>query len=316
MTEVNMETKSPDRSTLVAFFLTVLFAGNNAIAVKFSNADLPPFFGAASRFAAAALILFILVLALRLALPRGRGLQGALIYGILNTGINYALLYWALQYIQPGLSMVILALTPLLTFLFAWAHRQEAFQWKSVAGAILALVGIGIIAFDQLSASAPLLPILAVVLASACFAESSVLIKTYPKTHPITTNAVSLLTGAILLFIFSLLGREVPTLPNQPSTWAAMAYLVIFGTVATFVLSLYVLKRWTASASSYIFVLMPVVTIISSALLIGEVVTLPFIMGAVFVLGGTYIGGIARTEQLKRVFSGVVFRHKAPAPDC
>jgi drug/metabolite transporter (DMT)-like permease len=61
---------------------------------------------------------------------------------------------------------------------------------------------------------------------------------------------------------------------------------------------------------------MPVVTIISSALLIGEVVTLPFILGAVFVLGGTYIGGIARTEQLKRVFSGVHFRQKAPAPDC
>jgi len=311
-----METKSPDRSTLVAFFLTVLFAGNNAIAVKFSNADLPPFFGAASRFAAAAIILFALVLILRLALPRGRGLQGALIYGTLNTGINYALLYWALQYIQPGLSMVILALTPLLTFLFAWAHRQEAFQWKSVAGAILALVGIGIIAWDQLSASAPLLPILAVALAAACFAESSVLIKTYPKTHPITTNAVSLLTGAILLFIFSLLGREVPVLPTQTSTWVALAYLVVFGTVATFVLSLYVLKRWTASASSYVFVLMPVVTIISSALLIGEVVTLPFILGTVFVLGGTYIGGIARTEQLKRVFSGGLFRQKASASDC
>jgi drug/metabolite transporter (DMT)-like permease len=131
MTEVNMETKSPDRMTLVAFFLTVLFAGNNAIAVKFSNADLPPFFGAASRFAVAAVILLIMVLVLRLPLPRGRGLQGAVIYGILSTGINFALMYWALQYIQPGLSMVILALTPLLTFLFAWAHRQEAFQWWS-----------------------------------------------------------------------------------------------------------------------------------------------------------------------------------------
>jgi drug/metabolite transporter (DMT)-like permease len=311
-----METKKPDRLVLIAFALTVFFAGSNAIAVRYSNVELPPFFGAGIRFLLASLILFLFVLVLRLPLPRGRSLQGALIYGVLSTGLNFALLYWALEYIQAGLSMTILALTPLLTFLFAWAHRQEAFRWKAVFGSMLALAGIGVIAWDQLSGNAPLLPILAVAAAAACFAESTVFIKNYPKAHPITTNAISLLTGSILLFIFSAVWRETPTLPTLPTTWVALAYLIIFGSVVVFVLSLYVIQHWTASASSYLFVLMPIVTITLAAWLSQESVTAPFLLGGVFVLSGAYIGGIANTDQWKCYFIGLFGRFKPPAPEC
>ena len=311
-----METKTPDRLVLIAFALTVFFAGSNAIAVRYSNVELPPFFGAAIRFFLASLILFLFVLILRLPLPRGRSLKGVLIYGILSTGINYALLYWALEYIHAGLSMTILALTPLLTFLFAWAHKQEAFRWKALSGALLSLAGIGIITWNQLSAKAPLLPILAVALAAACFAESTVFIKNYPKAHPITTNAVSLFTGSILLFIFSVLWREKPTIPSLPTTWAALLYLIIFGSVIVFVLTLYVIQHWTATASSYLFVLMPIVTITIGAWLTKENVTAPFLLGGAFVLSGAYVGGIANTDQWKCYLLGLFARFKTPAPEC
>jgi drug/metabolite transporter (DMT)-like permease len=171
-----METKTPDQSVSIAFVFTILFAGNNAIAEKFSNVELPPFLGATIRFTLASLILFLVVLVLRLQLPIGRSLQGTLIFGTLGTGLNFALLYWALEHIRAGLSMVSLALTPLLTFIFAWVHKQETFRWKALIGALLALLGIGIIARDQLNANGPLLPLLPVVGAAACFAESTIII--------------------------------------------------------------------------------------------------------------------------------------------
>jgi drug/metabolite transporter (DMT)-like permease len=311
-----MQTKTPDRLTLIAFVLTILFAGNNAIAVKFTYAELPPFSNAALRFAVSALILFIVMAVMRIPFPRGKSLWGAVIFGILSTGVNYALMYWALQYIQAGLSMTILALVPLLTFLAALAHRQEAFRWSALAGALLAVVGIGIISWDQVSVGAPLLPILAVVAAAICFAESSVLIKGFPRTHPITTNAIALLTGSIFLWVFSLLWRETFRLPTLPQTWIALVYLVIFGTVATFVLSLFVLKRWTASASSYLFVLMPIVTISVGALVANESVTVPFLVGGAFVLAGAYVGGIANTEQWRCAFLGFLRSFRTSVPGC
>ncbi len=311
-----METKIPKRSVLAAFALTVLFAGNNAIAVRYSNVELPPFFGAAIRFAVAALIFFILMLILRLPLPRGRGLLGAVLFGVIGTGLNFALLYWALEQLQPGLSMVILALVPLMTFLLACIHKQEVFGWKAMIGALLALLGIGIIVRDQLNATAPLLPILAVVGAAVCFAESNIIIKAFPQNHPVTTNAVALATGSALLFLLSGLWREVPTIPILPTTWGALVYLIIFGSVATFGLFIYVIKNWTASASSYQFVLFPIVTIAVSALLTKETVSSALLLGAVLVLAGVYIGGIAKTFRIPIISRGLYAQKEDPCPDC
>jgi drug/metabolite transporter (DMT)-like permease len=90
------ETAQPDRATLIAFVLMVVCAGGNAVAVRFSNSELPPFWGATMRFTAAALIFWIIVLVRRIALPKGRALIGVLLYGLLAVGASYAFLYWGL----------------------------------------------------------------------------------------------------------------------------------------------------------------------------------------------------------------------------
>lgn len=87
----------PDRVTLAAFFLSALVGGANAVAVRFSNLGLPPFWGAGTRFALAALIFWAFILARRTPLPKGRALAGALLYGAPSFGASYAFLYWALR---------------------------------------------------------------------------------------------------------------------------------------------------------------------------------------------------------------------------
>ena len=47
------------------------------------------------------------------------------------------------------------------------------------------------------------------------------------------------------------------------------AYLVLIGSVVLFYLYLYVLARWTASATAYSFLLFPVVTVLIAAWLVG-----------------------------------------------
>lgn len=298
-----MQEKRPERLTLIAFIVSTILGGNNAIAVRFSNVELPPFFGASARFAIASLILFLIVLALRLPLPNGRSLAGALIFGALQFGISYALIYWSLLQVPAGLFQVILALVPLLTFLFAIAHRQEPFQWRVLAGGLLAMTGIGVIFSDSLIDKVPLLSLLAVVLAAACIAESIVLFKTFPKTHPITTNALAMAMGAAILFVTSGLARETPQFPSLPATWTALLYLIFFGSVGTFALALYVLSRWTASATSYSLVLMPIVTVLFASWLADETVTVALLVGGLFVLSGVYVGALAPPDLLRRLIS-------------
>jgi drug/metabolite transporter (DMT)-like permease len=95
-----------------------------------------------------------------------------------------------------------------------------------------------------------------------------------------------------------------------PATWAALTYLVLFGSIATFVLALYVMARWTASASSYQLVLMPIVTVISAAWLAGEAVTPSLVVGGLLVLVGVYVGAIARPEVFTRLWPRPRAAHK------
>lgn len=71
----------PDALTLTAFAVVVLMAGANVVAVRFSNRELAPFWGAALHFLLADILLLALVLSWRLPLARGRGLVGAVAYG-------------------------------------------------------------------------------------------------------------------------------------------------------------------------------------------------------------------------------------------
>lgn len=286
----------PDNLTLVAFFFLVLIGGSNAVAVRFSNLELPPFWGAATRFLATSLVFWAIILTRRISLPAGRALLGTLLYGVLAIGASYGFIYWGILDVQASLAMIILALGPLLTMLFAVVHRLEPFRWRGLVGALTALAGIILAVGQELGSSVPLLSLLALLAGAACIAEGSVVFKLFPPTHPTATNAIASTTGALILVLVSILAGEPWFLPTTQTTWAAFTYLALIGSVILFYLYLLVLSRWTASATSYAFLLFPVATIIIAAWLSHEVVTPRFLAGGFIVLAGVWIGALQPTR--------------------
>ena len=282
----------PERVVLIAFVLLVLIGGSNAVAVRFSNSELPPFWGAGMRFAVAALIFWIIVLARRIAVPRGRALVGAALYGLLSVGLSYAFLYWGLLRVQANLTMVVLALVPLLTIFLAWAHRLETLGWRRVVGAVIALAGILLVVGEGLGTRIPVASFLALVAAAACIAESAVILKLFPGGNPLATNALALTIGGALLLGLSRVAGEAWSLPVATNTWVAFVYLVVLGSVVLFYLYLYVLARWTASATAYSFLLFPLATVPVAALVAGEGITVSFLVGGTLGLFGVWLGSI------------------------
>jgi drug/metabolite transporter (DMT)-like permease len=106
-----------------------------------------------------------------------------------------------------------------------------------------------------------------------------------------------MLTGGAILLVVSLVAGEALVMPTQPSTWAAVGYLVVFGSVVMFALFLFTLGRWTASAVSYMTLLLPLVTISAAAILTGEQVTLPVVVGGAVILAGVYVGAFMRIRR-------------------
>jgi len=282
---------------LAALAGVVVIGGSNFVAVRFSNYELPPFWGAGVRFFAAALLLFPIVALRRIDLPRGRALTGAIIYGVLNFGASYAFAYYALVSVKAGLASVVLSLVPMATLFLATAQRQENLDTRGLSGGLIAIAGTAVVFNEQLTLAIPFASLLALLGAVISIAETSVVLKHFPKSNPYGTNAVAMLVGSMILFALSAIAHEIWALPTRTPTILSITYLILPGSVLLFQLYLYVITRWTASATNYGFVLIPLVTILVASILAGELVTSTFLVGSALILVGVYFGAISRAQS-------------------
>jgi drug/metabolite transporter (DMT)-like permease len=285
-----------DPVTVLAFLLTALFGGANAVAIRAGYAELAPFWGAALRFLPGALILIAAIIAMRAELPRGRALNGVLIYGFLNFGLFYVFAYWALIEVTAGMAMTVLATVPLLTLILGALQGVERFQSWSLAGAVIAAVGVAVIFKDSIgtvSASS----LLALVGGALCIAEVSIVVKKFPPVNPVVENAIGMLIGGALLLALSLVLGEPRIVPTQLATLISLAYLILPGTIGLFVLFLFVLRRWTASATAYAMIIAPLFSILLGALILDEPVSGTFLAGGLMVVVGVYLGTFLRPSR-------------------
>lgn len=141
-------------------------------------------------------------------------------------------------------------------------------------------------------AAALLLALMAALGGALCFAQAAVLVRRLPPLPPVSMNAVGMTVGAALLIAASLLVGESRALPRDTETWAAIGYLVVVGSVAVFLLYLFVLGRWSASRAAYVFVVIPFVTVLLSAWLDDEPVGWGLVGGGLLVLAGVYVGAL------------------------
>jgi drug/metabolite transporter (DMT)-like permease len=289
------------RGTLVAFLVGSVLSSGNPIAVKFSNVELDPLWGATLRFTLAAALMLVVMRALGLRFPRGRALLGAVLYGVFNFGLAFACLFYALVELGAGFLQILLAVIPLITLLLVVVQRLERLRVSAVAGAVIAFVGVLLMSQIALDASISIGTILVAMAAAFCLAEGAVLVRVFPPEHSVSLNAVGMTVGAAVLFVGSLLAGNEMVLPRLPETWLAMAYMVVIGSGIVFILWVFVLKRWDASRAAYNFVLLPPITLVFSNLITGEEVGVELILGGVVILVGVYIGALRPARRVVEV---------------
>lgn len=285
-----------ERIALVSFIVGSVLAGGNAVAVRFSNRELEPLWGAGFRFALAALLGLAIMAAMRLAMPRGRALWGAILYGALNFGGSFALAYYALLQLHAGFGQTLLALVPLATLLVAVAWRQERLHTSGVVGSLLALAGVAVMSGASVQ-EVHIPSVIASVGAAICFAQAAVLVRWIPRVHPVTMNAVGMATGGVLLILGSLIAGEAIELPQRTATWMSILYVVPIGSIVVFFLYLVVLRYWRASRAAYEFVIIPFFTVGLSAWLDDEPIGLGLVAGGLLVLVGVYVGALRPAAQ-------------------
>ena len=301
----------PDRITLAAFVAFVLIAGAVSVAIRLGSFELPPFWAATLRYAMAVTIFTALAFALHIPFPRRANLVGALLFSLTFVA-STALLYVGVSGSSASVGAIVFAVTPLVTLALAAVIGLERFTFRGVAGAMIAAAGMVVVVSDQLGAAVPLPALLALGGAMLFSAVTAVVIKRLPPGHPITANAVGGAFALPILVALSVLGGEPWVLPSQPQTWAALVFLVVFGTVLLFPLAIFIIGRWTASGYSYTGLFKPLAGVALAAIILSEPIRLTFILGGALVLVGVWVGAFS-TPSVPSPASDVIDAEPRPA---
>jgi drug/metabolite transporter (DMT)-like permease len=138
--------------------------------------------------------------------------------------------------------------------------------------------------------------LLAVVGAQVGAAQGTITIRRIPEVHPIAMNAVGMSVGGGLLLLGSFIGGESHVLPASTSVAVALGFLILC-TPLLFLLFVFVTQRWSASASSYVFVLFPLVSVPLAIPILDEAPSPALLLGAPLVLLGVWIGALSRARR-------------------
>ncbi|MBB4186934.1 drug/metabolite transporter (DMT)-like permease [Sinorhizobium terangae] len=208
--------------------------------IKIGVETIPPVTLIAARTLLAGAILLAVIGWRGLSLPCDTAtLKRFLFQACLNSVVPFTLIAWAERTIDAGVAVILNSTTPIFAFLLtALITRHEPVTARKFVGVIAGLTGISLIigleAFSGIGDQ--LIPQLAVILATICYAGAAIFGKNFKGLDPMIPAAGSLLAGAILLVPTSLVIDRPWTLNPSPESLIALVCLSAFSTALAFVI--------------------------------------------------------------------------------
>ena len=285
------EAQGASRAALAAAFLSCTAIWSSTfLFIRLGNATVPPLWAAALRLGLAGALLWIWVATHPKDAPRGAGLRPAVVYGFLQFGINFPLLYWSETVVPSGLSAVMYANVPLATALMAHALGVERVTRAKILGSVSALAGVAIIFASELSGRVAALPLIAGFVAPMAATLGTVLLKRGPAQSAIGVNALGCAIGFVLCLALSVVAREPHALPRTMASVFPILYLTVAGSLGAFVLWAWLVHHAPISRISYIAVLVPLCALVLGAIVAHERMPPLTLAGSAVVLIGVGLG--------------------------
>ena len=288
---------------VLAFYIALcIIWGTTWFFIKISLEGTPPFLGAGLRFLLAGLILWGIVFWRReYPVWSATAIKVYLAFGVLNLAIGYSLSYWATQFIYSNLSAIIWAAFPLvLTLMAHFFLPEERLNLRKglsillgMAGVILLLVDSGKLGGENVTAG-----ILTIATAVVIAAWPNIYIKQHwHEIRTIPMNAVSQTLAGLLILIISFIVEKDQQMIMSFVNIGSLLYLVVFGTVITWLIYIWLFSHISVTLISYIAFFPPIIATIIGWLVLGEKLTPVMLVGAGLVLAGIILMGFKSSKS-------------------
>jgi drug/metabolite transporter (DMT)-like permease len=274
---MDIDSKTLPISEIALLILLGILSGIPYALTKIALTTIPPVTMVAARVSLAAIVLWIIVFALKREWPRRRGLiQRLFIQGCLACILPFTLLAIAQRSVDSGLAAILNSTTPLFVCLISllWTKHETLTLGRlfgvsiGLAGTVMiagasALSGLGQSGFGQA----------AIILATVASAVSVIHGRRFADVAPEITAAGTLTAAALVLVPLCLI-VEAP-LHSTPSV-ASSAALIVNATVATafgFVVYFRLIRTIGSMGTASAGYLKPAVGVLVACTLLGEELT-------------------------------------------
>ena len=279
---------------ILAFVAIYFIWGSTYLFNKILVQDYPPFLLAGIRFTLAAIIIFAIAKWNKIPFDTTKvRARNAAIAGILMLTIGNGAAVWALQYVDSGISAMLVSSQPLFLLLMMYFLDGKKVPAKSILGIALGILGIYFLVSDQaLATSANFYKgVLMVLIAVLMWAYGSYFVakSELPRNHFVNSGVQMIFAGLSLFVISLLLGEDWHSLDHI--TWKAglsWGYLVIFGSVIAFTAFNFLLKKVSAEKVSTNTYVNPVVALFLGWLFLSEPITLRALFASALLLLGVF----------------------------
>jgi drug/metabolite transporter (DMT)-like permease len=239
----------------------------------------------------AAVLLWLVVAARGLKMPRGVRRWGAfLVMGCLNNVIPFTLMSWGQIQIGTGLTSIFNAMTAVFAVLVAaMLLRDEPLYARRMGGVLLGFIGIVVIkGIDRLGALDPQsLGTYAVLAGALSYAFAGVWARRMLAGQPPEVAAAGMLTGSTVVMVPLALATEgVPTLALSAPTWGAIGYYSVVATAGAYLLYFRVLAMAGAGNLLLCTLIIPPVAILLGVAFLGEVLETRTLAGFTLIAAG------------------------------
>ncbi len=205
-------------------------------------------------------------------------------------------LNWAMSSLTPGTPIgpptaaILVATTPLWTLIFAVSTGQEKLTRSKWIGSLLAFTGVVMVVLLGTARGGRIdvePKALIALLAPLLWAGYSIVAKPLITRYGgLFVTGVTMIIGTLAFVPFGISRGLAPLEGLGPLDWFWLIYLSLLGTLAGYTIWNQALKRRSASEVTVYIFAVPVVATLASVLLVGERITIWFVLGAALVLGG------------------------------
>ncbi|MEZ8601728.1 DMT family transporter [Vibrio splendidus] len=263
--------------TILLFVSVCLIWGTTWFAMEVALHSIPPIFAIALRFLLAAPLLAVLAKIFNqpLLFPKGKR-QWLLIVALMYFAIPFTLMIYGEQYISSGLASIIFANMPVAVMLMSGLFLGLRLAKHQIFGLVTAVVSLCLILGNEMQMGGDdyLIGTVCLGLAVAIHAVMYVLVQKHCKgIEVLTYNAVPSLIASLFLFAVSAMGESVNV---ESFTWDSISAVVYLGFVASVggIVAYFKLGQVsTPFQASICFLIFPVVALLISCYINGEVLS-------------------------------------------